>query len=58
MLMKRDIITLLILLAPVLMMAQPAGPPNPTPLGFTEILLAGGAALGARKAYLKKKNEN
>lgn len=57
--MKRKLqIYLIILLFPVVTLAQPASadPPgdSPVPFGFTEVLLLAGAALGGKKLYNKK----
>ena len=58
--MKKLIIALVFVVSGFIMNAQPAkGNPGgtPTPFGFTEILIAAGAALGGKKLYNKKKKE-
>jgi len=56
--MKRTLITIAILLAGFSSIAQP-GPPgeSPTPFGFIELLMAGGAVLGGAKLLNKKEEE-
>lgn len=59
--MKKLVVITIIGLSAVTATAQPSkGNPggNPTPFGFTEILLAAGAALGGKKAYDKYKEQD
>ena len=53
--MKNVTLVFVLFAVPVILLAQPNGPVNPTPLGFAEILLGAGAVVGIRKK-LKSKN--
>lgn len=56
--MKRIIVSLIFITSLGVLKAQPSnggGNMNPTPVGFTEVLILGGAALGLKKGFDNKK---
>lgn len=54
------VILLILLVSSVSLFAQPGGggPGTPTPFGFVEILVLGGAAYGAKKLHQNKKDRS
>jgi hypothetical protein len=55
--MKKILIASMLLMG-VGLMAQPDNPPPPTPLPGIALLVAAGAALGAKKVYDSRKSED
>ncbi len=53
--MSRSILFIgIVLVLPVIVIAQPMGPPAPTPLGFTELILGAALIGGVVKKYKSK----
>lgn len=57
-LFQLPILAILLLLASNRLDAQPNGPQQPTPIGFTEVLLLGGSMLGLKKIKDHRKASN
>jgi hypothetical protein len=56
--MKKFIPTLILLLAVIVVYAQPGNPTNPVPIdGGISLLIAAGAAFGAKKIYDARKRD-